>query len=95
MKFRFYSVFNIYINIIILLRFINCFIGLSLIDFGCDACQSPARAYLIDSVPPEQHQKAFSVMGICCGVGGSIGYLLGSINFRDTAFAKLVGRDLL
>ncbi|XP_063715979.1 solute carrier family 45 member 4-like isoform X2 [Symsagittifera roscoffensis] len=66
-------------------------VGLSLIDFGCDACQSPARAYLIDSVPPEQHQKAFSVMGICCGVGGSIGYLLGSINFRDTAFAKILG----
>ena len=65
-------------------------LGLSLIDFGCDACQSPARAYLIDAVPPEQHQKAFSVMGICCGVGGSIGYLLGSINFRHTEFAMWV-----
>ena len=58
-------------------------IGVVLLDFDCDACQSPARAYLIDVSQVEDHSIGLSTFTIMAGAGGSLGYLLGGIPWAD------------
>lgn len=54
-------------------------IGVLLLDFDCDACQSPARAYLIDVSHPEDHPIGLSMFTVMAGAGGCIGYTLAGI----------------
>lgn len=52
-------------------------IGVVLLDFNCDACQSPARAYLIDVSLVDDHTIGLSTFTVMAGSGGCLGYLLG------------------
>lgn len=63
-------------------------IGTVLLDFDADACQSPARAFLLDITLPEDHAKGLSTFTIMAGLGGFMGYSLGAINWGDTAIGK-------
>ena len=63
-------------------------VGVILLDFDCDACQSPARAYLIDVSQSDDHSIGLSTFTIMAGAGGSLGYLLGSVPWADVAFSK-------
>lgn len=54
-------------------------IGVVLLDFDCDACQSPARAYLIDVSQQDDHSVGLSTFTVMAGAGGCIGYVLGGI----------------
>ncbi|RNA16067.1 proton-associated sugar transporter A-like [Brachionus plicatilis] len=54
-------------------------IGVVLLDFNCDACQSPARAYLIDVSQESDHSVGLSTFTVMAGAGGCIGYVLGGI----------------
>lgn len=54
-----------------------------LLDFDCDACQSPARAYLIDVCRAEDHSTGLSMFTVMAGAGGCIGYTLGGIPWAD------------
>uniref|UniRef100_T1IUZ2 Major facilitator superfamily (MFS) profile domain-containing protein n=1 Tax=Strigamia maritima TaxID=126957 RepID=T1IUZ2_STRMM len=59
-------------------------IGTVLLDFDADACQSPARAYLLDVTLPEDHAKGLSTFTIMAGMGGAMGYMLGGIHWSST-----------
>lgn len=61
-------------------------IGTVLLDFDADACQSPARAYLLDVTVPEDHARGLSTFTIMAGLGGFMGYSLGAINWEETTF---------
>lgn len=67
-------------NFIIMLLTI---LGVSLLDFNCDACQSPSRAYLLDICIPEDHSIGLATFTIMAGLGGCIGYLIGSIPWNQ------------
>lgn len=56
-------------------------IGTVLLDFDADACQSPSRAYLLDVTLPEDHAIGLSTFTIMAGLGGSLGYVMGAINW--------------
>lgn len=56
-------------------------LGVVLLDFSCDAAQSPSRAYLLDVSIPEDHSKGLSTFTIMAGLGGCIGYTMGGINW--------------
>ncbi|CAH1773681.1 unnamed protein product [Owenia fusiformis] len=56
-------------------------IGVVLLDFSCDACQSPSRAYMLDVTVPEDHSAGLTTFTIMAGLGGSLGYLLGGIDW--------------
>lgn len=58
-------------------------LGVMMLDFDCDACQSPARAYLIDVCRPEDHSVGLSMFTVMAGAGGCIGYTLGGIAWAD------------
>lgn len=58
-------------------------VGVVLLDFNCDACQSPARAYLIDVSHLEDHSTGLSTFTIMAGAGGCFGYILGGIPWAE------------
>ncbi|GAB1610937.1 solute carrier family 45 member 4-like [Argonauta hians] len=61
-------------------------IGVILLDFNCDACQSPSRSYLLDVTLPEEHNTGITTFTIMAGVGGSVGYIMGGIDWKNQAF---------
>ncbi|XP_054015604.1 proton-associated sugar transporter A [Hylaeus anthracinus] len=69
-------------------------LGTVLLDFDADACQSPARAYLLDVTTPEDHAKGLSTFTIMAGLGGFMGYGLGGINWDATAIGVMLGGHL-
>ncbi|XP_047363721.1 proton-associated sugar transporter A [Vespa velutina] len=69
-------------------------LGTVLLDFDADACQSPARAYLLDVTIPEDHARGLSTFTIMAGLGGFMGYGLGGINWDATAIGIMLGGHL-
>lgn len=69
-------------------------LGTVLLDFDADACQSPARAYLLDVTLPEDHAKGLSTFTIMAGLGGFMGYGLGGINWDATSLGVMLGGHL-
>lgn len=61
-------------------------LGVILLDFDCDACQSPARAYLIDVSRVEDHSLGLSMFTVMAGAGGCIGYTLAGIPWARLFF---------
>ncbi|CAB3383211.1 Hypothetical predicted protein [Cloeon dipterum] len=66
-------------------------LGTVLLDFDADACQSPARAYLLDVTQPEDHARGLSTFTIMAGLGGCMGYAMGGINWDATAIGVMLG----
>ncbi|XP_047022317.1 proton-associated sugar transporter A isoform X1 [Helicoverpa armigera] len=66
-------------------------LGTVFLDFDADACQSPARAYLLDVTVPEDHAKGLSTFTVMAGLGGFMGYALGGINWDDTRLGEIFG----
>ncbi|XP_050419606.1 membrane-associated transporter protein isoform X2 [Adelges cooleyi] len=66
-------------------------LGTVLLDFDADACQSPARAYLLDICVPEDHAKGLSTFTVMAGLGGFVGYLLGAVDWDSLKFGELMG----
>ncbi|XP_023323806.1 proton-associated sugar transporter A isoform X2 [Eurytemora carolleeae] len=56
-------------------------VGTVLLDFDADACQSPSRAYLLDVTLPADHAVGLSTFTIMAGLGGSMGYAMGAIDW--------------
>ncbi|RVE43841.1 hypothetical protein evm_011509 [Chilo suppressalis] len=66
-------------------------LGTVFLDFDADACQSPARAYLLDVTVPEDHAKGLSAFTVMAGLGGFLGYALGGINWDETRLGEIFG----
>ncbi|KAJ8306931.1 hypothetical protein KUTeg_015015 [Tegillarca granosa] len=65
--------------------------GVALLDVSCDAAQSPCRAYLLDVISPEDHSAGLTSFTVMAGLGGSVGYLMGGIDWNNTGFGKAFG----
>ncbi|XP_063930780.1 proton-associated sugar transporter A [Zophobas morio] len=66
-------------------------LGTVLLDFDADACQSPARAYLLDVTISEDHARGLSTFTVMAGLGGFLGYALGGINWDVTPIGTFLG----
>ncbi|XP_058128178.1 proton-associated sugar transporter A [Anopheles ziemanni] len=66
-------------------------LGTVLLDFDADACQSPARAFLLDVTVPEDHARGLSTFTIMAGLGGFMGYSLGGIDWDSTSLGVVFG----
>ncbi|XP_061506516.1 proton-associated sugar transporter A [Anopheles gambiae] len=66
-------------------------LGTVLLDFDADACQSPARAFLLDVTVPEDHARGLSTFTIMAGLGGFMGYSLGGIDWDSTSLGIVLG----
>ncbi|OAF69834.1 Membrane-associated transporter protein [Intoshia linei] len=67
-------------NLIVLLFLI---FGLVLTDFGCDACQTPSRTYMLEILPSQEHHRGLSYFTLMAGLGGTIGYAMQSIDWQS------------
>jgi solute carrier family 45 protein 1/2/4 len=76
----FYSGYGLNVSVILV-----TVVGVVLLDFDCDACQSPARAYLIDISQNSDHSVGLSMFTLMAGAGGAIGYVLGGIPWGDVS----------
>ena len=65
--------------------------GVVFLDFSCDACQSPSRAYLIDVTHPADHTRGLAIFSFMAGFGGAAGYLIGGIPWGQTSSDAVVG----
>lgn len=63
-------------------------LGMVLLDFDADTCQTPARTYLLDMCVPEDQPKALTYFTLFAGVGGTIGYAIGGIDWESTQIGK-------
>ena len=63
-------------------------LGLVLLDFDADTCQTPARTYLLDMCIPEDQPKALTTFTLFAGIGGTIGYGIGGIDWERTQIGK-------
>ena len=69
-------------------------IGAVLLDFCCDACQSPSRALLFEVTLHEDHAIGLSTFTIMAGFGGAVGYLIGGIDWEKFTFIEeMLGSD--
>ncbi|XP_032573842.1 proton-associated sugar transporter A isoform X1 [Drosophila sechellia] len=66
-------------------------LGTVLLDFDADACQSPARAYLLDVCLPEDQARGLSTFTIMAGLGGFFGYSMGGVNWDETEIGRRLG----
>jgi solute carrier family 45 protein 1/2/4 len=66
-------------------------LGVAMLDFNCDACQSPCRTYLLDISVPEDHSRGLTSFTVMAGLGGSFGYLMGGIDWESTSFGAALG----
>ncbi|XP_072163593.1 membrane-associated transporter protein-like [Diadema setosum] len=66
-------------------------IGVVFLDFSCDACQSPSRAYLIDVTHPSDHARGLATFSFMAGFGGAAGYLIGGIPWGHGSGTAVVG----
>ena len=66
-------------------------LGVILMDFGCDASQSPCRTYLLDVCLPEDHRLGLRTFTISAGVGGTIGYFLAGMDMGISSADSAAG----
>ncbi|EDV95690.1 proton-associated sugar transporter A [Drosophila grimshawi] len=69
-------------------------IGLVLLDFDADTCQTPARTYLLDMCLPEEQSKALTTFTLFAGFGGTIGYAIGGIDWETTQIGTFLGGNI-
>lgn len=63
-------------------------LGAVLLDFSCDACQSPSRALLCEVTLKEDHALGLSTFTSMAGLGGAVGYLIGGLDWEDLPLVR-------
>ncbi|XP_055903232.1 proton-associated sugar transporter A-like [Eupeodes corollae] len=69
-------------------------LGIMFMDFTAEICQNPSRAYMLDVSIPEDHDKVLSTFSVMNGLGSTLAFAIGSIDWADTALGHLVGGNL-
>lgn len=66
-------------------------VGFVLLDMCCDACQSPSRSYVLDVTIATDHARALTTFTVLSGLGGGLGYVMGGVNWEETAIGTSMG----
>ncbi|KAH8343525.1 hypothetical protein KR059_011987 [Drosophila kikkawai] len=69
-------------------------LGMVLLDFDADTCQTPARTYLLDMCVPEEQPKAMTMFALFAGFGGTIGYAIGGVDWETTHIGTFMGGNI-
>lgn len=63
-------------------------LGVVVLDFCADASEGPIRAYLLDVADTEEQDMALNIHAFSAGLGGAVGYMLGGLDWTNTALGK-------
>lgn len=66
-------------------------VGFIFLDMCCDACQSPARSYVLDVTIVSDHARALSMFTVLSGLSGAVGYIMGGIDWESTTVGASLG----
>ena len=66
-------------------------LGVTILDFSADSCDSPVRAFLLDECNSKDQDSGLNIHAFLGGVGASFGYLLTSIEWEKTFLVKILG----
>ncbi|KAL2083903.1 hypothetical protein ACEWY4_019421 [Coilia grayii] len=66
-------------------------VGVVVLDFCADALEGPIRAYLLDVADTEEQDMALNIHAFSAGLGGAVGYMLGGLNWTNTALGRAFG----
>ncbi|BFF99106.1 proton-associated sugar transporter A [Drosophila madeirensis] len=69
-------------------------LGMVMLDFDADTCQTPARTYLLDMCVPEEQPKAMTMFALFAGFGGTIGYAIGGVDWESTHIGSFLGGNI-
>ncbi|XP_072903995.1 solute carrier family 45 member 4 isoform X1 [Hemitrygon akajei] len=64
-------------------------VGVVILDFCADATEGPIRAYLLDVADTEEQDMALNIHAFSAGLGGGIGYMLGGLDWTQTALGQI------
>ncbi|XP_072115605.1 solute carrier family 45 member 4-like [Mobula birostris] len=64
-------------------------VGVVILDFCADATEGPIRAYLLDVADTEEQDMALNIHSFSAGLGGAIGYMLGGLDWTQTALGQI------
>lgn len=70
-------------------------IGVTMLDFGADSCDSPLRAYIIDSCDAADNELGFNIHAFLGGAGSALGYLITAIHWDRTFLVQYVDESSL
>jgi len=59
-------------------------VGVTLLDFSADSCDSPLRAYLLDVCNPRAQETGLNIHAFLGGLGASLGYILTYIDWENS-----------
>lgn len=68
-------------------------IGVTVLDFSADSCDSPLRAYLLDICNLKAQEKGLNIHAFLGGLGSSLGFVLTYIEWDKTIF-NIIGDEL-
>ncbi|XP_058465151.1 proton-associated sugar transporter A-like [Malaya genurostris] len=68
-------------------------LGMILIDYNVETCNGVARTYFMDMCIRDDHPKALSVALMIGGLGGFVGYMLGSFDWSRTNLGDILGSN--
>ncbi|XP_071393964.1 solute carrier family 45 member 4 [Centroberyx affinis] len=63
-------------------------VGVVVLDFCADASEGPIRAYLLDVADTDEQDMALNIHAFSAGLGGAVGYMLGGLDWTDTALGR-------
>lgn len=69
-------------------------IGMVLLDLNADTCQTPARTYLLDMCTSKDQPRALTTFTLMAGIGGTIGYAIGGIDWDSTQIGTFLGGNI-
>lgn len=69
-------------------------LGVVLTDFSADSCNSPFKAYLMDTCNLDDLKRVLGMRSILGGIGGGLGYICIGIDWEQTFFGQALGSQL-
>ena len=61
-------------------------VGVTLLDFSADSCDSPLRAFLLDTCNADDQDTGLNIHAFLGGIGASLGYILTAVDWHTTVF---------
>ena len=71
------------------------FIGVSLLDFSADSCDTPLRALLLDTCNTKDQNTGLNIHAFLMGLGAASGYIITSIDWRSSFMADICNNFFL
>ncbi|XP_038044111.1 proton-associated sugar transporter A-like [Patiria miniata] len=68
-------------------------VGVVILDFCADSCDSPSKAYIIDVCNLQDLDRGLNIRAVLGGLGAGAGYIFNSIDWESNALGQILGNQ--